>query len=220
MDLVEELLAAIEADDTMRPTAHTVVVFLGDYIDRGPSSAALVDRLMAGLPWATLVCLKGNHEAAMIDAFGGDQAAARMWLAHGGVQALESWGVAADLLQGDIEGIIETARATVPEPHRRWISRLPISYWVGDYYFVHAGVRPGVPLDRQSSADQLWIRQDFLRSRTDHGACVVHGHSISDDVEIRPNRIGIDTGAYASGRLSAIGLEGVDRWILDTAPLP
>src|SRR3546814_343264 len=111
---------------------------------------------------------------------------------------------------------MRAARSVVPHGVLMWIRSLPLSRRIGDYLFVHADVRPGVPLDQQDPADLRWIRRDFLDSEEDHGAIVVHGHSVRPEVEIHPNRIGIDTGAYASGRLTALGLEGSERWILQT----
>ena len=217
LDLVRELLARIEEDGRARGRVRPTLVFLGDLIDRGPDSAGVIDLMINRVPWANLLCLRGNHEAAMLDALAGDRRAARMWIEQGGLEALASWGVPLTLLhEADIEAIIDAARAIVPEAHRRWIARLPISYRIGDYLFVHAGVRPGIPLERQLARDTIWIREPFLHSRLRHGAYVIHGHSISEEVEQHPNRTGIDTGAYASGRLSAIGLEGQDRWILQT----
>ena len=216
LDLLDRLLAYIRADDRARSRSHTVVLFLGDLIDRGPQSAAVVARVMGGLSWAASVCLMGNHEAAMIEALSGDGDAARMWLRYGGIEALLSWGVPRDVLNhADAAEIIDVARTRVPEAHRRWIAGLPVYYRVGCYYFVHAGIRPGVELDQQVADDQLWIRDEFLASRRDHGAIIVHGHTIVPAVEDLRNRIGVDTGAYRNGRLSAVGLEASCRWFVE-----
>jgi serine/threonine protein phosphatase 1 len=215
LDLLNRLLAEIESDNVARGPATTIVVFLGDLIDRGPDSAQVVDKAIVGLSWASTVCLKGNHEAAMLDALDGVEGAARMWLSYGGLETLASWGVSSTTLsKGDHEEIMESARAVISKEHHRWLSLCPVSYRLGDYYFVHAGVRPGVDLFSQNVHDQLWIRDEFLRSRRNHGALIVHGHSISAKVESLSNRIGVDTGAYASGTLTAVGLERSERWFL------
>ncbi|WP_419827823.1 metallophosphoesterase family protein [Sphingomonas sp.] len=220
LDLLTDLLGRIEEDSRARGPERPLIVFLGDIVDRGPGSAGVMNLLMAGLPWADLVCLMGNHEAAMLDAFAGDASAARMWLRQGGIETLASFGVAADVLEtGDAAAIILAGRAAVGEVRRQWLEALPLSHWVGDYYFVHAGVRPGVPLDEQAPQDQLWIRTPFLGSRREHGALIVHGHTVGGAIDDRDNRLGLDTGAYKSGRLSAVGLEHRERWFLESAPL-
>lgn len=141
----------------------------------------------------------------------------RMWLAQGGVEALASWGIDRTVLDAGSEPeIISAASAAIPAAERAWIANLPLSFARGDYLFVHAGIRPGVPLDRQSRRDLLWIRDSFLLSTRDHGVVVVHGHTVSESVEDRGNRIGIDTGTYVTGRLTALGLEGDARWTLST----
>jgi serine/threonine protein phosphatase 1 len=218
LDLAKELVARIKADSRARGPERPLIVFLGDIVDRGPDSAGLVEWLMVGLPWADLVCLMGNHEAAMLDALAGDAQAARMWLRQGGIETLASFGVAADILDGgETTAIVAAGRAAVGAIRRQWLEALPLSHWLGDYYFVHAGVRPGVSLDEQTPDDQLWIRAPFLGSRREHGALVVHGHTVVGAVDERDNRIGLDTGAYRTGRLSALGLEGRERWFLETA---
>lgn len=217
LDLLETLLRAVEADNAARPAARTSLVFLGDLIDRGPESAGVVRRVMRPLPWAETVCLKGNHEAAMVAALAGDAEMAEVWLRVGGDAALASWGV--DVPEGGglpVEAVMDEARRRIPEAESRWIADRPMMHRIGDYLFVHAGIRPGTPIEEQGEADCLWIREPFLNSRADHGVMVVHGHSIREAVEQTDNRIGIDTGAYFSGMLTALGLEGEDRWVLAT----
>jgi len=219
LDLFEAILDRIEADAAGWP-GEVEVVLLGDYVDRGPDSAALLDRLSAPLPeWARWTLLRGNHEQAMLDAIegvGGDRVL-RLWLDNGGREAVRSYGVAAPVAYGDdLDAIATELRAHVPERHLALLRRLKLMHRVGDYLFVHAGIRPGVPIEAQDERDLLWIRNEFLNYRDDHGFVVVHGHSITPDVIERDNRIGIDTGAFATGRLTALVLEGETRRYLST----
>jgi serine/threonine protein phosphatase 1 len=218
LDLLEQLLVRIEEDVGQRSPADILVILLGDLIDRGPDSAGVVRRAMAPLEWGRLVTLKGNHEAAMLDALGGDSKMFSIWLRNGGREAVASWGLDlesnADL---DADEVRTAVRAVIPAAQIGWLHRQAISLHIGDYFFVHAGVRPGVALDKLETRDALWIRDEFLTSDRSHGAIIVHGHTPRDEVEERPNRIGIDTGAYFSGRLTALGLEGDRRWFLQTA---
>lgn len=218
LDLLVALLEQIRLDSAGRGGgAATRLVFLGDLIDRGPHSAQVVRRVMSARDWAVTTTLMGNHELAMIEALDGDRDMLRMWLTQGGVAALASWGVDDRVLDAGSEPeIVAAASAAIPAAERAWIANRPLSFARGDYLFVHAGIRPGVPLDRQSRRDLLWIRDSFLLSTRDHGVVVVHGHTVCESVEDRGNRIGIDTGAYATGRLTALGLEGEARWTLST----
>ena len=216
LDLFERLLGKIAADNARRPPADVELILLGDVIDRGPDSAALVDRLRAGVEgFDAVTVLRGNHEQAMLQGLAGDLGMFETWLGNGGTEALASWGVPGPILYGeDIPPLLDAAREIVPAGVLPWIAALPLSRHIGDYYFVHAGVRPGVPLAEQQESDQLWIRQGFLDSDEDHGAVIVHGHTIKPRVQQRGNRIGIDTGAWRTGRLTALGLEGDRRWVL------
>lgn len=217
LDLLDALLESIRVDDGARGEAQTRLVFVGDLIDRGPDSAGVVRRVMEARDWAATTALMGNHELAMTEALGGDRDMLRLWLAQGGDEALASWGVDHAVLAAGAEPeIVAAASAAVPAAERAWIATRPLSLARGDYLFVHAGIRPGVALDRQSRRDMLWIRDTFLLSTARHGAVVVHGHSVSEGVDDRANRIGIDTGAYATGRLTALGLDGAERWTLST----
>lgn len=218
MDLLERLIAQILADNQTRGDAEAEIVLLGDLIDRGPDSADVVAWAMEGragpLPVSTLM---GNHEEQLVDSVLGEGALLTGWLTYGGLDTLRSFGVEPGLLaSGDHRAIRQAAREAVPASVATWMAALPVHRRAGDYLLVHAGVRPGVALDRQSPRDLRWIRGEFLESDADHGAVVVHGHSIRPAVELRTNRIGLDTGAYRSGRLSAVGLEGSARWILQT----
>nr|WP_299598635.1 metallophosphoesterase family protein [Sphingomonas bacterium] len=220
LDLLETLLGRIHEDDATRGAAETHILLLGDMIDRGPDSAGVVRRVMAGDPrFASLGAVKGNHEASLLSVLEGDTRWLESWLGYGGRAALHSWGVARAVLDdGEADEIVAAAVQAVPHAEQMWLADLPTSCRHGDYVFVHAGIRPGVPITAQSDADLLWIRHEFLSDKRDHGACIVHGHTISRDPELRPNRIGIDTGAYMSGTLTAVGLEGGEQWFLATGP--
>lgn len=218
VDLFERLVGQIREDNAGRERARVRLILLGDLVDRGPQSAELVRRCMAfAARTDRFVVLKGNHEAMMAQAIGGDQLALSYWLRAGGDAALSSWGVPDDLVAGgpSLE-LLRAARGQVPEAVLHWVRGLPLTHQVGGYLFVHAGVRPDVALAEQTEEDLLWIRREFLESGVDHGLVVVHGHSVTDRVSERPNRIGIDTGAYRTGRLTALGLEGDRRWTLAT----
>ena len=219
VDLLDQLLDVLQRDNAARGPAQTSLVFLGDLIDRGPDSRSVVTRVRAGVDWARTITLMGNHEAVMLDVLDGRSETLTQWLRFGGTETLESWGISRQAIQESTrDELIDTLRNTVAADERAWLGRLRTSLRIGDYYFVHAGVRPDVPLDKQDDEDRLWIREEFLESRKKHGAMIVHGHSINRDVEDLPNRIGLDTGAYASGKLTAVGLEARDRWFLSTAP--
>ncbi len=154
----------------------------------------------------------------MISAYRGDQKALHFWLKFGGIATLRSFGVdIAAIDMDDAHGVMGMLHRHVPFEIINWMETLPTSYRAGDYLFVHAGIRPGIALNRQRPDDMLWIRNAFLDSEQDHGVIVVHGHSPTAQVEMRANRIGVDTGAYQSGILSAIGLEGDERWVIDSS---
>jgi len=217
LDLLEAMIARIDAD---RGGARPTVVMLGDYIDRGPSSREVVERLLALPDWADWVLLRGNHEQAMLEALSDLPQADRLmrqWLNFGGVETLQSYGVPSTLLYaGDFAAIRADVNTRLPAAHGAFLDGLRMAHRIGDYLFVHAGIRPGIPLSQQDPQDLLWIREEFLDNRLDHGAVIVHGHSISPEVVERPNRIGIDTGAYKTGRLTALVLDGGARRYLTT----
>lgn len=226
LDLLLELLRQIRAD-AERPGATSVhVVFLGDFVDRGPQSREVVDHLLhADWSWATPVFLRGNHEEVFHAALLGDTAMLQRWVAVGGLDTCESYGLhAAAWAEGRPERFRERLARLVPADHIGFLDELYDSFTMGDYLFVHAGIRPGVPLDAQNPIDLRWIREEFLSSDDDFGKLVVHGHTVSHMPEVRFNRIGIDTGAYRSGRLTALAIDGgsVDgtvesgRWFLTT----
>jgi serine/threonine protein phosphatase 1 len=217
LDLLSQLFEQIREDDAARGAADTQVVLLGDLIDRGPDSAGVVDLAMRPLDFAKLTVIQGNHEAMLVEALAGHREILLSWLRFGGRETLASWGVPEELIDGDdLDRLLAASVAAIPPDRRLWLATRPRALQLGDYYFVHAGIRPGVALHRQADQDRLWIRDPFLSSTSRHFAMIVHGHSISAEVELLPNRIGIDTGAYASGTLTALGLEGDGQWILQT----
>lgn len=217
LDIFGDLLERVDADLAARARLDNRVVILGDFIDRGSDSAGVVNLLRAFDDDPNVIVLMGNHEAMAVEALGGAPEAMDRWLAMGGGAALESWGVPPALLyHGSEQEVAEAARAFVPADVVEWLAGLPHYSAVGDYLFVHAGIRPGLPIEEQDSRDLLWIREDFLESRADHGAMIVHGHSATEAVQERRNRIGIDTGAYWTGCLTALCLEGRDRWLIST----
>jgi serine/threonine protein phosphatase 1 len=207
-DLLAMLQRRIAADLERHPIADPLLICLGDYVDRGPDSAGVLDLLLGEAPAGMKrIALLGNHEELMLR-FLVDDSAGPVWFANGGDATLESYGV--DALESYDRARRQFERL-FPARHRAFLESLPISHSEGDYFFAHAGVRPGTALGDQRREDLLWIRGEFLRSEADHGKVVVHGHSIAAEPESRPNRIGIDTGAYASGRLTCLVLEGEKR---------
>jgi serine/threonine protein phosphatase 1 len=220
LDLLQELLAKIHADLQHNPVPKTLLVFVGDLIDRGPSSAQVIERLRTyHREGIRPVFILGNHEEVLLRILEGDASLIPSWLQFGGLQCLESYGVdAASLNAKSSAEVVDTVRAAIPENHVEFLESFMDSCRFGDYLFVHAGIRPGVALEDQRQTDMRWIRAPFLFDDTDHGFVVVHGHTISDEVEERPNRIGIDTGAYRSGVLTAMAIEGTRRWFIDTRP--
>lgn len=218
VDLLEQLLAKIEADISARARRDNFIVFLGDVIDRGPSSAEVVERLRTYQPNdATPIFLTGNHEEVMLSVLQGKEGLLASWLKFGGTECLESYGVDTEALKGMGEDRArEVIRASVPEAHVDFLNGGGDTFRFGDYLFVHAGIRPGVALDEQEVHDLRWIREPFLNDRNEHGFVVVHGHTITSEVDERPNRIGIDTGAYATGKLTALAIEDEARWEIST----
>lgn len=221
LDLLLEMQQRIADDADRRAASRRVVVYLGDYVSRGPDSPGVVDRVREWLPPGfERVTLKGNHEDLLLRFLGGEVDTGRHWLDYGGLEAMAAYGVSiADWSARDDASVLELRaglEAALPAAHLDFLRGLQVSHRAGDYFFVHGGVRPGVPLEAQSARDCMWIRKTFLDSELDHGAVVVHGHSISPAPELRHNRIGIDTGAYRSGVLTCLLLEGGHRGILQT----
>jgi serine/threonine protein phosphatase 1 len=206
-DLLSEIIARIDDDIRRRPVAHTVEVYLGDYIDRGPHSRTVMDLLAVRLVANRAVCLRGNHEAVM-EGFLQDPAILQYWQQLGGMQTLASYGV-------ELRNGTETAN----DMHRRFLEAFPREHELvmqclrnqfscGDFLFVHAGIRPDVPLDDQDPNDLIWIRDEFLDCTLGHERFVVHGHTPVPHPDIRSNRINIDTAAWRTGTLTCIAIEG------------
>ena len=219
LDLLNEVLELIEADIESRGPARNFIVFLGDLIDRGPSSAQVLERARTyRLPGARVVFLCGNHEEVLLRLLRGESRAAprlaAIWRCR---MRRELWDRRGFAEAGGAEpGCGHAPRTGSQRSIRTFLKDFGDTFRLGDYLFVHAGLRPGVPLHEQSQADLRWIRQPFLESGDSHGFVIVHGHTICEEVDVRDNRIGLDTGAYRTGVLTAIGLEGTERWFLQT----
>jgi serine/threonine protein phosphatase 1 len=219
-DLLQQLLAQIDADDAARGPAQTQIIFLGDLVDRGPDSAAVIETAMAlkAARGDSIRLLMGNHEEIFIEACRKrEPKLLRFFLKIGGDETLQSYPITrAEYRDMDLDELSERLPSLVPEAHLDFLEGFEDQILVGDYAFVHAGIRPDVPLAEQKKSDLRWIREEFIGHRGDLEKVVVYGHTIYPQVEERGSRIGIDTGAYASGCLTAIGLEGGDRWYLAT----
>ena len=218
LDLVDDLLGRIERDIAARPVETAALVFLGDLIDRGPDSAGVIDRLLRldDFP-AKALFLLGNHEEFLLRALAGEPGVAHDWLGFGGDACAESYGVAAAALKAmDEERIAAVLRDAVPTAHVEFLHSFGDTFRFGDYLLVHAGIRPGVAIEDQAPHDLRWIRRPFLSDGHDHGVMIIHGHTISDGVDRRVNRIGIDTGAYQTGVLTAAVVEGDDLRFIAT----
>jgi diadenosine tetraphosphatase ApaH/serine/threonine PP2A family protein phosphatase len=207
-DLLDRMVTQISRDLEAHPVGTALTVTLGDYVDRGPDSRGVIERLLRNPFQTPLVALKGNHES-LLEAFLVDPAVAGQWRRLGGLETLHSYGVpVASLMIGkNYEEAAEALRAALPPAHLEFLRSLWTSLPVGKYFLCHAGVRPGIPLDRQSEEDMLWIREEFLSSRADFGKIVVHGHTPAESPEVLPNRINIDTGAFMTGRLTCAVLD-------------
>jgi serine/threonine protein phosphatase 1 len=215
-DLLQAMFDKLEAHNDRNPhLAGPTVILLGDMIDRGPDSARVL-RLVKAIQEQTdrLVVLMGNHELLMVKALEGYPGMLSAWLKSGGDQTLRSYGVDPEELGDNPIVAASIISQAIPDETVQWLSQLPLSARSGDYMFCHAGVRPGVALAAQKADDLLWIRREFLSDERDHGAMIVHGHSIETEVQLRSNRIGIDTGAYRSGVLTALYVEGNKRELI------
>jgi len=216
-DLLVDLHAQIEAD-AADYRGRKQILYLGDYIDRGPQSCQVIERLLnAPLAGFESIHLKGNHEQFLLD-FLEFPGAAAGWLTFGGRETLASYGIDVPVMpaRSRLAELAGSLADTLPPEHLAFFRDSPVCWRGGDYYFVHAGIRPGVPLDQQHAEDQIWIRDEFLDSTCDHGVVVVHGHTNGEHPEFRSNRIGIDTGACFTGVLTCLVLEDQDQRLLQT----
>ena len=215
-DLFAQMIDLIRADHAARGLADITIILLGDLVDRGPASAAVVERAMAlreEFPDTRLII--GNHEECFLAALTGDVRRLRYFMRIGGDATVRSyWNDDASLDSASFEEVAERLPHLVPAAHVHFLGMGEDVVEIGDYAFVHAGIRPGVPLEEQSLADLRWIRDDFLDDMGEHGKIIVHGHSITAEPDEQVNRIGIDVGAFRSGTLAAMGLEGEARWFL------
>lgn len=218
LDLLERLLDSIHEEIAADRPRKVLLVFLGDLIDRGPNSAEVVERLRTYRHERVRpVFLLGNHEEVLLRIIEGEAELIDKWRWFGGDETLESYGVSARRIKAlEEQAALAEVRKAIPESHVAFLKTFADTCRFGDYLLVHAGVRPGVKLTEQQQSDLRWIRDPFLRDDSDHGFVVVHGHSISLSVEEKQNRIGIDTGAYKSGILTALAIEGAQRWFLNT----
>ena len=208
--LLAEIHDKIEADLAMAAPESHRIIHLGDYVDRGPDTAAVIERV-SRLADADehILCLRGNHEEMLLDFLWDGPDAGYDFLANGGGATLASYGIGlGHWREREGEKLAAQFAARLPANHRAFLENLPYSVRFGDYFFCHAGVRPGVALDRQDPFDLTWIREDFLDSDADFGAVIVHGHTPAHEPEVRPNRINIDTGAVLGGPLTCLVLEG------------
>lgn len=219
-DLLGDLHRQIVDDARPAGRRRDVIVYLGDYVDRGGQSFEVVESLIEGPPAGfEAVTLRGNHEV-FLTRFLEDGSLAIPWMINGGVETLESYGVDAyELFRWgrNQDRIRERFRRTIPQSHLDFFNRLETFHVAGDYLFVHAGIKPGVALDDQQDQDLMWIRNEFLDHPGAFPKMVVHGHSIHDSPDVRANRIGIDTGAYQSDRLTCLVVEGETRRFLQTS---
>ncbi|WP_423062286.1 metallophosphoesterase family protein [Candidiatus Paracoxiella cheracis] len=217
-DLLARLLRAISKDAASHTDQRRILITLGDYIDRGANSNKVIETLIE-LPLEDFEAkhLKGNHEEMLLDFLDDPLREGVLWLSNGGWATLISYGLKVSDLPEDVEDlpvVRDKLLAVMPKEHLSFFKSLRLFYQLGDYYFVHAGVRPGVALDKQKEDDLLWIRDEFLFSDKDFGKVVVHGHSISREPKELKNRIGLDTGAFHTGTMTCLVLNGEERYFL------
>ena len=219
LDLLDQLMRMIVTDDEERgPIRRRTLIFLGDYVDRGADSRGVIEKLLAGMPDDfERICLKGNHEEMLMQSII-DPGTLRFWAANGGLETLASYGVSASRKDAETrpQHLADSLAAAMPNSHLAFMEALSLSVTFGDYFFVHAGVHPALPLTAQRKEDCLFIREPFLSHRGQFGKIVVHGHTPVPQPEIKSDRIGIDTGAFFTGQLTALRLEGESRGFLAT----
>jgi serine/threonine protein phosphatase 1 len=219
LDVLEPLLHDIAADAVAsQPAERPLLIFLGDYVDRGPASKGVIDLILRlqGDSFFETVALKGNHEEALLQ-FIEDPAFGSTWMEHGGGTTLASYGVQPPAQRTDPDAWAKARDAfdeILPAEHRKFYRGLKLMEQVGDYAFVHAGVRPGVPLEEQSERDMLWIRYEFLQDKGPFGKVIVHGHTPAEEAQMLRHRLGIDTGAYATGVLTGVRLHDTEQRLM------
>lgn len=207
-DLLDSLLSRIDAHIVAHPVVRPISLFVGDYIDRGPASRDVLEHLINYSQGHEMIFLRGNHDI-FIQEFLQNPATLRDWSKIGGLATLMSYGLKPPLNADAAtqKELAEQLNSALPISHRNFLESLVSSFSCDGYFFAHAGVRPGIPFAKQRDEDLLWIRDDFLLHEEDFGKIVVHGHTPVREIDIRPNRINIDTGAYATGRLSCLIIE-------------
>lgn len=219
IDPLKKLLELIRADSEAAPEKTKVILFLGDYIDRGLYSKEVIDTLLHHLPpGMEPVFLRGNHDDALLRFLEGDTNLLQAWLSVGGTSTLASYGVNVfrSGAMGDAKTILKEFSEHFPQEHLDFLKDTIFSFRLGDYLFVHAGIKPGVPWEKQTNDDMMWIRGEFLSSDRNHGKMIVHGHSVTLRPDIKPNRIGVDTGAFATGTLTCLVLSGNQQGYLNS----
>lgn len=221
IDHLDHLLKLIE-EELKDYSGIAYVIFLGDLIDRGGNSRNVIERVMNFRPAnVRMIYLMGNHEEFLLKSLAGETETMRRWLEFGGDSCVLSYGLTAEhLLSKSNEDAVIALHQAIPKEHISFIQSFGDTFTFGDYVFVHAGIRPGLPLDRQVHADLRWIREPFLNYQGDHGFIVVHGHTVTETVDERANRIGIDTGAYCGGSLTALVIEDSERRYLSIGGQP
>ena len=207
---LKRTLAAIDRDLAATRPRYAGEVFLGDYVDRGPDSLGVIDLLLRRGTERKTIFVKGNHDAMMEEFVRGERALAD-WLPYGGADTLRSYGATPEMISSNAAELA----GLVPPAHLAFLSGCEYFFEVEDYIFVHAGVRPGRALHEQSPQDLMWIREDFLKHRGSYGAIIVHGHTPVAEPEFRESRIGIDTGAYMTGRLTCLRIDAGGPRVLD-----
>jgi serine/threonine protein phosphatase 1 len=216
LGLLNQLLASVEKDLETNPVNRAFLILLGDLVDRGPDSAGVIERLRTyAHSRLRPVFLTGNHEEFFLRVLVGERGVLDTWLNYGGKECVASYGISPEqLIALPEDEATAMVRGAVPIEHRRFLESFGDTFRFGDYLFVHAGIRPGLPIEDQSRADLRWIRSPFLEDTADHGFVVVHGHTIFNAVDEQPNRVGIDTGAYKNGVLTSMVIEGAERRFL------
>jgi serine/threonine protein phosphatase 1 len=216
-DLLSELANRVAVDLKDADYDELLTVFLGDYIDRGPDPAAVVTRVSSSDFPTPIVALRGNHEQMLLN-FLSDESTLDTWRLNGGLETLNSYKISvSDLMRGQgYKSAQQELHANLPKNHLKFLKELKSHFVLGDYFFCHAGVRPGIALESQSDGDLMWIRDEFLNSDLNFGKIIVHGHTPVSSPDIRENRINIDTGAFATNKLTCLVLQGTSRRFIST----